>query len=1039
MSDLDPRGGLNILCIDGGGLRGLSALVLLEELMKRIQLLKKLDLPPDPHQCFDVIAGTGTGAIQACMLGRLRMSVHSAIESYANLAKDVFSEKKRIGSGSFKTTKLKDSLRGIIQNATGDPEVLMIEPQQAEGQCKTLVFAMSRLNMRAGIPTTFRSYHVAANAGPSCTIWETLCATMAHPDLFKSFSIGGPLLNQSFVDAGLGCNNPLVHVLAEVKRLHPERYVASVTSIGTGHTRTIQIPNRTILDRLLPIAAIVAMKNIETDTERVAEEMARRFNSTKNVYFRLNVDKGMQSVGMDGWEQLSEVLEHTYAYMRLVDIDQRVDKVARVVHSRRPTVPTTQIGTVYLSPAVHPVPIRPFVDGEIQVTPISISVPSTVRRCPAPTPIFTGCELKICRIESCIAGGVTGRKVCIVHGLGGAGKTQIVLKAVERTHDKWKDVVFIDASTRESIESMLKDVAIARKVDDPSLPIRDYIPRGNHGSIIITTRLSGMVLLAQGTHSDCNISSMDPDDALVLLLKSSRKQDQELPPEEIGDARMLLRELGHLALAIVHAGSFIGHTPHMSITEYRKLFTGQQRRALEAYSKFPPAVKVDNYGHTVHTAWLMCYELLGSQARELLWLIAYLHHTGISIDIFRRAAQNISSRGPVFPTSHIEKSARQKLRNFLHSFLDVHQHWDGLPFTETIDEILSHLLLEYDRMNQAYRIHVLVQGWVLTIIPYPADLAAECTRTLLSVSTPSDDSLESIMFRMSIGLHVDKVFLENPDATGLNHAEALLWVLADRGQWAKIIPLYEKFQGVAEKVLGNDNTGTVAIKYHLARAYSKLDRFEEARALQVWVLDAWKRVGGKDDPITLMSMSNLATTYSKMGQLEMARALHEQVLATRKRVLGKDHPNTLVSANGLAITYSRLGQREEAKILLVQVVDAYKQVSGKDHPYTLRCMANLALCHEQLGQLEEARALYEQVLDARKRVLGNDHPDTLENLNRLGSIYLELGLWEEVERLQIEVQKFARVFGEAHDKTNAARELVGKIRGRREKDKDSSS
>ncbi|CAE6455371.1 unnamed protein product [Rhizoctonia solani] len=577
MSNPDASdGGLNILCIDGGGARGLSALILMEEIMKRIQPMQELDSPPDPYQCFDVIAGTGTGAVQACMLGRLRMPVHSAILAYANLAKDVFSEKKRWGSGSFKTSRLKDSLRNIIRSATGDSDEPMMDRQQAGTQYKTLVFAMSKHNMRAGIPTAFRSYHVAANASPECTIWEALCATMAHPDLFKSFDIGSPPLTQSFVDAGFGCNSPLNHVLTEVKAIYPDRYVASITSIGTGHTRTIQIPDTSMLRRLLPIAALVATKDIATDTERVAEEMARRFNSTQDVYFRLNVDQGLQSVDIDGWEQLGEVRDHTRAYMRLVDPNKSIDKVAQIIHSKRPTVRTAHI------------------DGEIQAAEVIVSDLSVVARGPAPTPIFTGRGFTIRMVESCISWDTMERKVCVVHGLGGTGKTQVVLRVTEETYDRWKEVVYIDGGTRESIEAALKSIAIAKKlgstyqatlqwlesyyepwlvvldnVDDPSLPIRDYLPGGKHGSIIITTRLSGMVSLAQGTQSDCNVSSMDPDDAMALLLKSARKQDQSLSDKELGSARALLQDMGHLALAVVHAGAFIGQSPHMSITEYR--------------------------------------------------------------------------------------------------------------------------------------------------------------------------------------------------------------------------------------------------------------------------------------------------------------------------------------------------------------------------------------------------------------------------------------------------------------------------------------
>ncbi|CAE6478157.1 unnamed protein product [Rhizoctonia solani] len=202
MSQPKPSGkGLNILSIDGGGARGLSTLIIIEELMKRIQHHEKLESTPSPYQYFDLIAGTGTGAVQACMLGRLRMPVHSAIKSYAKLTKEVFSERKwfsRSGTLTFKTSKLKDSLMEIIQEVTGNPEEPIMESQSIGTQCRTLVFAMSRYNMRAGIPTAFRSYPASVNQGPICAIWEALCATMAHPDLFKSFDIGSPSLKQSW-------------------------------------------------------------------------------------------------------------------------------------------------------------------------------------------------------------------------------------------------------------------------------------------------------------------------------------------------------------------------------------------------------------------------------------------------------------------------------------------------------------------------------------------------------------------------------------------------------------------------------------------------------------------------------------------------------------------------------------------------------------------------------------------------------------------------------------------------------------------------
>jgi patatin-like phospholipase/acyl hydrolase len=69
---------LRILCLDGGGVRGLSSLHILKELMSQIRRndesrsRQKSRSPLRPCDYFDLICGTGTGGILAIMLGRLQ-------------------------------------------------------------------------------------------------------------------------------------------------------------------------------------------------------------------------------------------------------------------------------------------------------------------------------------------------------------------------------------------------------------------------------------------------------------------------------------------------------------------------------------------------------------------------------------------------------------------------------------------------------------------------------------------------------------------------------------------------------------------------------------------------------------------------------------------------------------------------------------------------------------------------------------------------------------------------------------------------------
>ena len=62
-----------VLALDGGGVRGLSSLVILREIMEEMQRLAKLNETPHPCNYFDLIGGTSTGGLIAIMLGRLKM------------------------------------------------------------------------------------------------------------------------------------------------------------------------------------------------------------------------------------------------------------------------------------------------------------------------------------------------------------------------------------------------------------------------------------------------------------------------------------------------------------------------------------------------------------------------------------------------------------------------------------------------------------------------------------------------------------------------------------------------------------------------------------------------------------------------------------------------------------------------------------------------------------------------------------------------------------------------------------------------------
>ena len=208
----------------------------------------------------------------------------------------------------------------------------------------SFVCAMSAHNMNALIPTLLRSYNIGDNQGPDCSIVEAARATTACAGLFKPIFILQDGVKVPCVDSGLGRNNPTAPMLVEAERLFPGARVACIISIGTGHPETISMPIHTdVFQRFLSPDMVQTLRSIASDCEATAHEMAHRFRHVDGVYFRFNVDQGMQSIGLSDWEKLSEVVVHTRQYAQTVEVTTRLNGAIGAIKSGKATVPVEQL------------------------------------------------------------------------------------------------------------------------------------------------------------------------------------------------------------------------------------------------------------------------------------------------------------------------------------------------------------------------------------------------------------------------------------------------------------------------------------------------------------------------------------------------------------------------------------------------------------------------------------------------------------------------------------------------------------------------
>ncbi|CAM1313971.1 PNPLA8 (predicted) [Pycnogonum litorale] len=220
--------GLRVLSIDGGGMRGLMALRIL-------QRLEKLTNKP-VHMMFDYICGVSTGAILAILLGALRLPIETCKDLYVDISQKVFDQSRVWGAGQlvwnhsyYDTNKWSKALNEAIGDVT------MIESAR-NANCPKIAAVSTVVNQPTLKSFVFRNYtlpnRVQSNYPGSVSnkMWEAIRASAAAPGYFEEFVLDG-LVHQ---DGGILMNNPSALALHECKNLWPNEHIQCVISIGNG-------------------------------------------------------------------------------------------------------------------------------------------------------------------------------------------------------------------------------------------------------------------------------------------------------------------------------------------------------------------------------------------------------------------------------------------------------------------------------------------------------------------------------------------------------------------------------------------------------------------------------------------------------------------------------------------------------------------------------------------------------------------------------------------------------------------------------------
>ncbi|KAH6975787.1 hypothetical protein EDB80DRAFT_900003 [Ilyonectria destructans] len=943
-----PDNDIRLLALDGGGVRGLSSLMILQNLMSTIDP----DSPPKPCDYFDMICGTSTGGLIAIMLGRLRMTVDECITAYTFLSDKVFEKKShrvKINGqlqGRFDTVALEQAVKQILVDNGHGEDALLKDPSKTA--CKVFVCATSKETGDTVCLTSYRPRGLA-HLYDSTKIWQACRATSAATTFFDPIAIGP--FQEQFVDGALGANNPVYALWNQAQDVWADQLRGSLrclVSIGTG------VPAlRPVRDDVLGIGA--TLKKLATETETTAEQFRRDKSSLDDEgrYYRFNVARGLEDVGLEESRKQREIAAATGGYVASQDVFRQMKACANGLARKQ------YFGSYK--------------------TPFSLDgVPASSNFVDRPSDTADLEKYLLPRRSH----SRQTRKVFVLHGLGGVGKTQLAIDFARRHQATFSSVFWLNGRSEDrlrgsiagcvnripegQIPSTSRNQAEARSKDDldaavasvmewlarpdngdwllifdnvdqdyeqggvtGAYDLRRYLP-GDHGAILVTTRLSRLAQLGESRR----LAKAD--------LGLGRAIFERWYGSELGsDCDQLLELLDGLPLALAQAAAYL-REKGVDVATYVQIYK-QQWDELMGSRDASSRPLLDYEQGSIATTWTVSFKEIESKstdAANLLRLWAFLDNKQLWHGLFGAAA----AAGPA----------------------DRWPHWLGemarnvVQFLDTIGLLLRYSMIEtQEGSTGSYSMHPVVHRWASFLDgDEQKHESARLAIMVVGSSVPRRESRE-------------------------------YWVLQQ-----KLLPHAERCAGWMREVLSGAD---------------------------VWYI--------RDD-LVMDSLHMLGILYSDQGKFKEAEEMYERALEGREKALGPDHTSTLDTVNNLGLLYKDQGKFKEAEEMYERALEGYEKALGPDHTSTLNTVNNLGLLYKNQGKFKEAEEMYERALEGREKALGPDHASTLDTVHCLGNLYRDQGKFKEAEEMyERALHGFQTALGPNHPKSSMVMRNMESLQG----------
>ncbi len=624
---------------------------------------------------------------------------------------------------------------------------------------------------------------------------------------------------------------------------------------------------------------------------------------------------------------------------------------------------------------------------------------------PARNPHFTGRDALLDELHRRLRSGDGVLTVEALHGLGGVGKTQLVVEYAHRFAADYDLVWWIDAdqpvlvsdqlarlatrlglapesSIADTVDSVLaalrgrgRWLLIFDNVDQPQ-DVAGHLPHGP-GHVLVTSRQRGWGVL--GGHLEVGV--LHRAETVALL----RRRSRDLPERLAGD---LAEELGDLPLAVAQAAAYMEQTG-LPPADYLHRFR-TRRKSLLAQGT------VVGHEGTLHSTWSLSLDRLRKHSpagMQLLALTAFLAPTPVPLSLF---ADHPEALEEPLRAAAIDRDELDDALGALVGLSLARRQGAAFQVHRLVQAVVQHHM--WDDEQQA----VVDQVVALLVAAHPG--------------SPDDSSTWDAYARLAPHVLATSD-LSDVQPGGRRLVMSTLAYLVVRGDHPTCRMIAEQVLDRWRFRLGPDHPDTLSLAITVTTLLAELGLHDQARELGQDVLDRCRRVLGEDHPDTLRAAMRQTIALASLGQGNNVHELGEDAFERCRRTLGPDHPETLVAAAELTFALAWLGEVDQARRLAQDTLDRCQATLGLNHPTTLTAAANLAHLLTWARDLGHARRLTESNLDRCRRVLGLDHPTTIFTALALALALALLGDREGESLAQDTLAQCERVHGPNHPMT----------------------